>query len=137
MISGPLIDGSQMSLGDYRGKPLLIHFWATWCPICRAEESNIVVLARDHQVLTVAMQSGGTAEVAAYLNKHELQFPVMVDESGRIARRFGVLAVPASFIVDANGRIRFVEVGYTTEIGLRVRLWLAKNRTDLGTTGRP
>ena len=52
-----------------------------------------------------------------------VSYRVILDPSGRLAGRFGVKAVPTSMIIDANGEIRFVEVGYTTEIGLRLRLW--------------
>lgn len=125
VILGTMLSGASVEMQSYRGEPLLVHFWATWCPICRAEESSIASLAHDRPVLTVAMQSGGQAEVATYLRDRQVQFPVVVDEQGAIAQQYGVTGVPASFIVDQHGRIRFVEVGYTTEIGLRVRMWLA------------
>jgi hypothetical protein len=53
-----LLDGSAVSLADYADRPMLLHFWATWCPICRLEEGEIMRLSRSHPVLTVAMQSG-------------------------------------------------------------------------------
>ncbi len=125
MVDGRLLDGSPVLLQSYRGRPLLVHFWATWCPICRAEQATIKSLSEDHQVLTIVMQSGSAKELSAYVRQHELPYPVVNDQGGFIARRFGVTGVPASFIVDRNGKIRFVEVGYTTELGLRVRLWWA------------
>ena len=104
---------------------MLVHFWATWCPICRAEQGSIDALARDTPVITVAMQSGDRNAVVQHLRKEELNFPVLNDPDGVIAAQWGVRAVPASFIVDGAGQIRYVEVGYTTGIGLRLRLWLA------------
>jgi len=74
----------------------------------------------------VAMQSGSDDEVAQYMQKEALSFPVLNDPEGVLAAQWGVRGVPASFIVDTAGRIRFVEVGYTTGIGLRLRLWLAR-----------
>lgn len=59
------------------------------------------------------------------MREHELDFPVVNDPDGSIARAWGVHAVPASFILSPDGQIRFVEVGYTTGIGIRLRLWLA------------
>jgi thiol-disulfide isomerase/thioredoxin len=124
-LAGVLLDGKPVALTAFAGRPVLVHFWATWCPICRAEQGSIDALARDAPVITVAMQSGGREEVVQYLRKEALGFPVLNDPEGVMAARWGVRAVPASFIVDGAGQIRYVEVGYTTGIGLRLRLWLA------------
>jgi peroxiredoxin len=60
-----------------------------------------------------------------HLSEQQLSFPVLNDPDGHIAAAWGVHAVPASFIIDTDGQIRFVEIGYTTAIGLRLRLWWA------------
>ncbi|MBI5611502.1 MAG: protein disulfide oxidoreductase [Gammaproteobacteria bacterium] len=125
-LAGVLLDGGAYTLAPAAGQPVLVHFWATWCPICRAEQSSIETLARDYPIVTVAMQSGDDAEVARYLRAESLSFPVLNDPDGAIATHWGVRGVPASFVVDGAGQIRFVEVGYTTSVGLRLRLWLAR-----------
>jgi thiol-disulfide isomerase/thioredoxin len=125
-LAGVLLDGNSYVLAPAAGQPVLVHFWATWCPICRAEQGSIEALARDYPAVTVAMQSGDDAEVARYLRTESLSFPVLNDSDGAIAAHWGVRGVPASFIVDGAGQIRFVEVGYTTSVGLRLRLWLAR-----------
>jgi thiol-disulfide isomerase/thioredoxin len=107
------------------GRPSLVHFWATWCPSCRLEHGTIERLAREHPVVTVAMQSGDAADVAAYMQERGVSFPVRLDEGGEVAARWGVRGVPTTFVVDADGQIRFVTTGFTTDIGLRLRLWLA------------
>ncbi len=124
-LAGELLDGKSVALAAFAGRPVLVHFWATWCPVCRAEQGSIDALARDTPVITVAMQSGSREEVIQYLRKETLSFPVLNDRDGVIAAQWGVRAVPASFIVDGAGQIRYVEVGYTTGVGLRLRLWLA------------
>ncbi len=124
-LEGVLLDGRVVSLTEFRGRPVLVHFWATWCPVCALEEKSIDAIAGDHPVITVAMQSGSDAEVSRYLAEKGLDFPVLNDPRGALAARWGVRAVPASFIIDPAGWIRFTEVGFTTAIGLRVRLWLA------------
>lgn len=124
-LTGVLIDGKPIALNTFSGRSVLVHFWATWCPICRLEQNSINTLARDAAVITVAMQSGDSAAVKLHLRNEALSFPVLNDPDGVIAAQWGVRAVPASFIVDGAGQIRFVEVGYTTGIGLRLRLWLA------------
>ncbi|MBC7173859.1 MAG: protein disulfide oxidoreductase [Polyangiaceae bacterium] len=120
-------DGALIELARAPGEPVLVHFWATWCGVCRAEEGTIDALADDHRVITIATQSGGAAEVGRYLSERGLDFPTVVDPHGEIARRWGVSAFPTSFVIDADGAIRNIEVGYTTSLGLRARLALARN----------
>jgi len=125
-LSGMQLDGSTYTLPVRPAQPVLVHFWATWCAICRVDQDSIAAIARDHpNTITVAMQSGSAAEVAQHLAAQGLHFPVVNDADGRLSAAWGVHAVPASFIIGTDGRIRFVEVGYTTGPGLRLRLWLA------------
>ena len=132
MVSGPvpeltthLVNGDTFSTHDYRGKVWLLHFWAEWCAICQAEQGAISAVAERWPVVTVAMQSGDRLAVEGYLRAQGLDWRTVVDQSGSIAKRFGVGAVPASFVIDSAGNIRFRETGYTSSWGLRLRLWLA------------
>ena len=133
MVSGPaptlqgvLLNGTPYQLPAHLDRPVLVHFWATWCPICRAEQGSIDAIAHDRSdTITIAMQSGSDAQVASYMREQGIALPVLNDSDGRISKAWGVHAVPASFIIDSNGQISFVEVGYTTSIGLRLRLWWA------------
>jgi peroxiredoxin len=108
-----------------RQGPVLVHFWATWCPICALEQGSIQSISTDHPVITIASQSGDDRAVHDYMQEHALSFAVVMDEDGELMQRYGLRGVPASFIIDRNGKIVYREVGYTTEIGLRIRLWLA------------
>ncbi|MDD4929337.1 MAG: protein disulfide oxidoreductase [Gallionella sp.] len=128
MVSGsaPRLPGVTTAGGPLPAHPVLVHFWASWCPVCRAEQGSIADIAHDDpNVVTIAMQSGKAEEVARHMREQGIDFPVLNDPDGSIARAWGVHAVPASFILSPDGRIRFVEVGYTTKIGLQVRTWLA------------
>jgi thiol-disulfide isomerase/thioredoxin len=124
-LVGVDLRGERASLADYRGNPVLLHFWASWCGVCKAEQSNLDALARELPVLSVASQSGAASAVAAYVREHAIAPRVVVDADGGLARAFGVRAFPTTFVIDARGKIRYVEVGYTTVPGLRARLWLA------------
>lgn len=125
-LQGMTLAGLPYSLPAHPGKPVLVHFWATWCPICRAEQDSIAGISHDHPgTITVAMQSGSTEQVMRHMREQGITFPVINDQDGKLSGAWGVHAVPASFIIAPDGRIRFVEVGYTTGIGLRLRLWLA------------
>ena len=124
-IDTVLLDGSPVSLGAYRGRPVLVHFWATWCKVCRLEQAAIQAIAGDWPVLTIALQSGDAASVQQYLNEHALTWDTIADPDGALAARYGVRGVPSSFVVGPDGGIRYREVGFTTGWGLRARLWLA------------
>lgn len=115
----------MVALSEASGEPVLVHFWATWCGVCRAEQGTIDALARDHRVITVASQSGGLGELGSYMSENTLSFTVVPDPRGQLASRWGVRAYPTSFVVGPDGSVRSVEVGYTTSLGLRARLWLA------------
>ncbi|WP_018232900.1 redoxin domain-containing protein [Thioalkalivibrio thiocyanodenitrificans] len=125
-LAGLDLTGEPVTLADYRGQAVLVHFWATWCRICRMEQGSIESLSRDWPVITVATQSGTAAEVAAHMAANDLTHTVILDPDGALASRYGVRGVPSSFVVDANGEIRFRETGFTTGWGLRTRLWLAR-----------
>lgn len=118
-----LLDGTTVSLGDYRGQALLLQFWATWCPICQYEQDSIDALARENAVLTVAMDDMDVTEMQAWLGEQGVSYPVVLDADSRLSSLYGIQGVPSSIVIDPAGDIRFVEVGYTTEIGLRLRLW--------------
>ncbi len=107
------------------GEPMLVHFWATWCPVCSLEHDSIESISEDFPVVTVAMQSGNEDEIKQFMQKQGLSFAVIADEYGEISKQWSVRGVPASFIISADGLIKFVEIGYTSEPGLRARLWWA------------
>ena len=125
-IEAHTLSGEPFSLAQWRGEAVVIHFWATWCPICELEQGMIDRLAKSYPVMSVAMQSGSAGEVADYLRGQGVDYPVINDPQGLLSAQYGVRAVPASFVVDPHGEVRFVTHGYTSGIGLRIRLWLAR-----------
>ncbi|MGD8265292.1 MAG: protein disulfide oxidoreductase [Chromatiales bacterium] len=125
LLSGMTLTGETFSLPEQPGEPVLVYFWASWCPVCKLQESNIARLSQKYPVITVAMSSGTDDEVREYLEQEGVMFRVINDESGEISNRWGVRGVPTTFVIDGGGEIRFVESGYTTTPGLMVRRWLA------------
>ena len=119
-IEARLIDGSVFHAAE--GKPLVIHFWATWCPTCKLEAGNIQRVSEKYEVLTVAVQLSSDVEVAAYMQENELSFKVLNDTGGIWAKKFNIEAYPTTFIYDAEGELKFSEVGYTSTAGLLARL---------------
>lgn len=125
-LSAQTLTGDAFSLAQSGEKPLLVYFWATWCPVCNLSADNIDELAENHSVITIAMQSGDGASIAAHLREKGLSFPVIADPQGRIASDWHVRGVPTLYFLDASRNIRSVTVGYTSLLGMKARLWLAQ-----------
>ncbi len=125
-ISAADITGKPVDLESYRGRPLLIHFWASWYKICELDRGAISSVAADWPVLTVAMQSGDAERLREFQAHHRMDWRTVADDDAAISKQYGVLAVPTFFILDEQGIIRFRESGFTTSWGLRLRLWLAQ-----------
>jgi len=113
----PNIDGGQVTLGDLRGKIVLVNFWATWCPPCRAElpaiqeayqnSDNLVVLGLNFQE--------SPQDVKSLVAFEGLTFPVLLDEGGSVALKYRARGLPTSFFVDPQGIITAVHIGPMTK----------------------
>ena len=125
LFSAATMKGRVIDQNIWQDQPVLLHFWATWCPVCKLEQGMINSLAKDYRVITVAMNSGGEDAIEQYLVENGLDFPVIVDPDGNLASRFGVSGVPTGFVIDRAGQIRFKEIGLTSSWGWRLRLQLA------------
>ena len=120
------LDGAAVRLGEPRERPLMLHFWATWCGVCTAESGNVSsVVDATHDVLTIAASSGSDDQLRRAMVDKGLHWPVVNDASGSLAQAFGVSAFPTTLYVTREGTIRTAEVGYTTTLGMRARLWWA------------
>lgn len=122
-ITGKNIDLQQL---NQQGQPVLIHIWATWCPICEVSKGGIESVAEDYAVINIATQSADDEQLLAYAKQHDMNPDIIVNDlEGQWLKTFGAKAVPADFVIDPQGNIAFVEVGFTTAWGLRLRLWWA------------
>lgn len=109
------LDGQTVTLSELRGQAVLINFWATWCPPCRAEMPAIQQVyeryrSQSFTVLAVDMQETD-AQVAAFVDEMGLTFPVLMDRAGNVADRYQVKALPATFFVNRDGVIQNVTLG--------------------------
>jgi thiol-disulfide isomerase/thioredoxin len=122
LFSAPAISGEQVSLSDYRGKVVMLNFWATWCPPCRAEMPVIEAAYRQYQNQGFVVLAVNNAEdintVGAFARQFELSFPVLMDTSARIQRQFGITGYPTSLFLDANGELYATHSGMVTEAQL-------------------
>ena len=124
----PSLPTKLINNSDYvpaNGEALLVHFWATWCPTCKLEAANIEQISKHYSVVTLAVNSGTNFQINEYLKKNNLEFNVINDKDGYFAKQFNISAYPTTFIYDKNHNLIFSEVGYTSTLGLYLRMWWA------------
>ncbi|MER3468893.1 MAG: TlpA family protein disulfide reductase [Thermoflexus sp.] len=113
----PALDGGTVSLTQFRGRAVILNFWATWCPPCRAEMPALQrVYARyaDRGLVVLGLNataSDDPAAVRAFQQRYGLTFPILLDESGTVNRTYGVAALPTTFFIGPDGQIREIVVG--------------------------
>lgn len=109
--------GATKTLADYRGKVVVLNFWASWCPPCLREMPSMErlrVKMKGQPIEIVAVASAESAtDVKAFLSKMKLGFPILLDSDGSNTMRWKVYALPTSFLIDAQGRVRHVLTGPT------------------------
>lgn len=117
------LDGTVVSRDALRGRVVLVNFWATWCPPCRVEMPGFQDVydrkrPEGFTILGVSTDAAGSQHVARYLWEHEITYPVAM-ASGGIVRAFGgARALPTSYLLDRQGRIRHTVTGIFTEVAL-------------------
>jgi len=119
------IKGKSLKMYEYEKESLVVHFWATWCPTCKLEASNIETISQTHNVITIAVNSGSNEDILAYMKSKKLTYSVINDTSGALAKKFGIEAYPTTLIYDKYGKLKFTEVGYSTTLGLQARVELS------------
>ena len=120
------LDGNAMSLGNYQGKVVLVHFWATWCLPCKDEVPAINALwerFRERGLVIVAVAEDSKKAVEPFIREQGVKFPVVIDQYGKAFRSYSVRALPSSFIVNRVGNIEGIAIGQ--------RDWIAAEVTDL------
>jgi peroxiredoxin len=111
----PDVDGNLHRLSDYRGKVILVNFWATWCPPCRLEMPSMQraweKLAGEGVVM-LAIDVGEDEEtVFTFTADYPVEFPLLLDRKAKTIGEWGVIGLPTSFVVDGRGRVVYRAVG--------------------------
>ncbi|MIR62389.1 protein disulfide oxidoreductase, partial [Salmonella enterica subsp. enterica] len=107
-------------------RPVLLYFWASWCGVCRFTTPAVARLAAEGEnVMTVALRSGDDAEVARWLARKGVDFPVVNDANGALSAGWEISVTP-TLVVVSQGRVVFTTSGWTSYWGMKLRLWWAK-----------
>jgi peroxiredoxin len=114
------LDGKTQSLSQYRGKIVLVNFWATWCKGCTTEMPAMQVTydrLRDKGFVILAIDElEGDAEVREHIRLHGYTYQVLMDRDNKVANQFGVFGLPVSVFIDQEGRVQeYVKGALLTE----------------------
>lgn len=115
------LDGETVSLADYEGRPVLVTFWASWCVPCRKEfpvlRDALEERAGEFDVVAIAYQDL-ERDSRAFLDETGATWPSLVDPNGKVARSYGVVGIPQTFFVSADGVVRDRVFGITSHDAL-------------------
>lgn len=115
--TGQIIDNQQLD------SAYLVYFWATWCGICKMTSPAISEIATQYPVIGVAVSSGNNTQINQFMTTNNYQFPSLQVDA--IAKQWHAEYLPAIYIVDKKGQIRFVTTGISSKWGLTLKLWIA------------
>jgi len=116
------IKKDRLNLNDYRGKVVVLEFFASWCPPCQMAVPELKSLYEQYRgkgfvVLAIAMDDGPTAlsAVKSFVNEYGIPYPVMIDD-GKVSRQYQVISIPTSVIIDKVGNIRYTHIGLVPDL---------------------
>lgn len=115
----PGLDGKTHRLADFRGKWVLVNYWATWCPPCREELPELEIFYNNHKdddavVIGVAMESIKLERLQKFVDKQFLSFPILLSEPAARTELGGIPGLPTSFLIDPTGEVVARQVGPVT-----------------------
>ena len=127
----PDLEAREIALENFKGKIVLLDFWATWCSPCRMTMPVVEKLSREYPddvvVLAVNLrESKGVIE--KYVFEQAIKSRVLLDERGDVSGDYGAYAIPMQFLIDRNGIVRHIQTGYTTNMAAHMRAQIEQLR---------
>ncbi len=123
------VNGNTVKLSDYKGKVVLIEFWATWCGPCRELTpvlNKIYEKYKDKGFVVLALTpEENTNTVKSYIKENNVTYPVLITDM-KTTRRYGVISIPASFLIGRDGRVAEKHLGITRDIVQELSSWIEK-----------
>ncbi|MEH6944614.1 TlpA disulfide reductase family protein [Bacillus sp. JJ722] len=109
------LEGKDVKLSDYRGQRVMVNFWATWCPPCRAEMPDMVKFHKEKDIVILAVNLTQTEsriqEVKDFVEEFNVTFPVLLDEEIKVATQYQIRPIPTSYMIDSKGIIQYKALG--------------------------
>lgn len=108
-------DGNKINLKNYLGKPVVINFWASWCAPCKREASDleeVYQFFKNREVQFIGIASDDTiADAKKFIKEYKVTYPNGMDENEDISKKYSVLTLPITFVIDREGKISFKKIG--------------------------
>jgi cytochrome c biogenesis protein CcmG/thiol:disulfide interchange protein DsbE len=120
-------NGKVIELSKLKGKVVLVNFWATWCPPCRAEIPDFIEVyntykSKGFEIVGIALDEDGWSKVAPYIEEVKINYLVVLGSAKVVQQYGGIEAIPTTFIVDKNGYIAGTQVGLLSKETLEQKL---------------
>jgi thiol-disulfide isomerase/thioredoxin len=114
-------DGKAVKLSDFKGKVVILDFWATWCPPCRAEIPGFISLQKQYAaqgltVVGVSLDTDGASVVKSFMKRVGMNYPVVIGDEKIASNYGGITAIPTTFVLDRNGNIVTSHQGYASQV---------------------
>ncbi|MFQ5882995.1 MAG: peroxiredoxin family protein [Candidatus Methylomirabilales bacterium] len=122
----PDLEGKTVRLADLRGKGVFLNFWATWCPPCRLEMPTMQQAYEENkerglEILAVSIDAGSKKAVQDFVEEFKLTFPILLDPAMEVLSKYRTVSLPATFLIDRQGVVRYKHVGYDNWVSPEAR----------------
>lgn len=112
------LDGKELKLSDLKGKTVILNFWASWCPPCKAEMPHFQKFYLDHKnenveiiAINLTTQEDSTTDIEDFVDDYGLTFPILLDSNGILGKTYQAITIPTSYMIDTQGFIRKKIIG--------------------------